>query len=491
MSFWDSAVATEALAPYWLIETLKIAGFSLHLTSMGLLLAGLPLSVLFWLFGGVNCKRMAQRLFQQFPVVVALVINFGLVPLLFIQLAYSKLFYTTTIIVAAHWLGILPLVFLGYCFVYFCASCAKRERLWSVVIGACVSSFCFLCVGLIFTDVWTLFERPYELEGLVSSFVVDLGPKRFTFGGNGAVNGFATYWSDLVVYIRYAGILGLACHTLGFWIVFDTFKLYRGPRPLTEDEELLLLEAENGGEEDGKKKRRSVRLPIHENPEKYQAFATSVACFLIVLGLLVSIPAFFTYVNRALSDVAAAAPNPVLWNVLFWGTFSFLILPFLFLVLGKLKKLSGKKLALCLMFCEACLIGLYATLRQTIQNIQLSPYFDPSNGTIASEVEEVGSNSIQWTPIFAFLGVLVVVLAIIVFLVKLMADASKETVDHKAKKEKSVKKVREPKKKSEKKADEEKSSSPASKLTLGGGVAARPTKGGTASSNTSGKKLPR
>ncbi len=420
MPLFDPASTSALPAPYWFVELFKTLGFALHLIPMGVMLVGLPCCVLFWLFGGVNSRRLAQRLFQQFPIFVALCINFGIVPLLFVQLAYSKAFYSSTIIVAAHWLGFLPILFLAYCACYFCANGAKKEKKWSTLFFACFAILCFYAIGAIFSSVWTFFERPCLLWRTMSSSsrVIDaLGG--LTLGGLGTASGLGVFWRDPIIYVRFAGVVGLAFYAFAFWIVFDAFCVYGGPRKLTDEEELALLEAEETATDDSGKsrKRKRMRAPIQENPDVYPYWALSAACCLVFLGALVAFPALGDYlVNKLSAETVFSARenwNPVLWKVLFYGTFSFLVLPLVFLILGKLRKISGKALALSMVVCELGLVGFYATLRQTIQNLQLEPYF---NAKAADD-----SSAVQWSPILAFLGVFVVTIFIVGLIVSLTA----------------------------------------------------------------------
>ena len=54
----------------------------------------------------------------QMPVIVALGVNFGIVPLLFVQVAYYKVFYPATILMAWFWLAIIGLLIPAYYGVY-------------------------------------------------------------------------------------------------------------------------------------------------------------------------------------------------------------------------------------------------------------------------------------------------------------------------------------------------------------------------------------
>ncbi len=488
MSLLDSAVTTGTTAPYWIVEALKTLGFALHMIPMGVLLIGIPISILFWLLGGTNGKRLAQRLFQQAPVFVVFTACLGCAPLLFLQLTYSKLFYTTTIVFAAHWLGILSLLLTAYVVALLCARAASKERIWSTLFLACGTTACFLCMGLIFTSVLTVFERPYLLESSANAVSIVFLKHSFVLGGSGTVNGLGYYWRDLSIYIRFACLMGVACHAFAFWIVYDAFKLYTGPRKLTDEEEMRVLEAqeEEADEENGKKKRRRGRTPLQENADKYREFVLSAACVLVVIGCAIAIPALLIYVKR-LSDVVAAVPNYTLWNVLYWGIYAFLAAPLVFLILGKLQKLSGGTVAFCLAVCELCLVGTYSLWRQTIQNVQLSPYFDPATQTsVFCFSENAPEELTQWSPFFMFLGVLVVVGVWSFWILRLATPKTQRP--KKAKKEKAPKKekpVKEKKMKKSKKAEED---SEDSKEDKQGGLASQLTLGSSVNSSSNPKK---
>lgn len=426
MPFFDPDSASSLPAPYWFVAFFKTLGFALHSFPMELWLVGVPLATALWLFGGVNARRQAQRFFLQTPVILAIGINLGIVPLLFAQAAYSKAFYPPTILAAAHWFSILILVLVAYYSAYLCASGANRNKRWSTTFFALTASLCLAGVGLIFSSVWTLIERPDVWVELWRDSAKTPG---------GAASGLATYWRDPVVYFRFASVVGLAFYALACWVVFDAFVLYRGPRPLTEEEELaelVALEEEEAAQKVAnsenpdakparkkKPKRRRGPKPIRENAEKYRAWAVSFACCLAFVGLAVAGPALSKYFFQELrsDEPPLSLLRGTFWSVLTFGTLGSLVLPFVFLVLAKLRKMSGKTLAIWLAVCEAATLGLFATTRQFVQNVRLAPYLDVRALDDPSAVEV--------SPLLAFLGVFVAVALVIAWLVASAANAGK------------------------------------------------------------------
>jgi len=71
----------------------KVLGFTLHMIPMHLWYTGILLAMLLQWRGGEETRRLSRRLMQPMPILIALGINFGIVPLLFTQVAYYKVFF--------------------------------------------------------------------------------------------------------------------------------------------------------------------------------------------------------------------------------------------------------------------------------------------------------------------------------------------------------------------------------------------------------------
>jgi len=123
----DPSVSPGIPAPFWFVEFFKVLGFTLHVVPMNLWYAGLPVAMLLWLRGGEHGRRFSARLMRQMPVIVALGVNLGVVPLLFVQVAYYKVFYPATILMAWSWLLIVVLLIPAYYAVYFYAIGLRDE----------------------------------------------------------------------------------------------------------------------------------------------------------------------------------------------------------------------------------------------------------------------------------------------------------------------------------------------------------------------------
>ena len=105
-------------APMWFIQFFKVLGFALHAVPMSLWYAGIVVAMILYARGGEQGRRFSGRLMSQMPVIIAFGVNLGIVPLLFVQLAYFKVFYPATILMAWFWLAIVGMLIPAYYGVY-------------------------------------------------------------------------------------------------------------------------------------------------------------------------------------------------------------------------------------------------------------------------------------------------------------------------------------------------------------------------------------
>jgi len=180
-----SPVPIPLPAPPWLIHLLQLLTFVFHLLLMNLLVGGAVILTLSSYLGRTDARHreLARRAAGPLPSVVAFTITLGVAPLLFLQLVYGQLFYTTSALMAWSWLAIVLLLMLAYYGIYWFHM--QQEELgprgvW-VMLGVTVL---LLHVMKTFTQNLTLVERPQAfyptfLAGPVGNY---LGPHdAFTF----------------------------------------------------------------------------------------------------------------------------------------------------------------------------------------------------------------------------------------------------------------------------------------------------------------------
>jgi hypothetical protein len=199
-------------APFWFVELFKVLGFSLHLVPMNLWYAGLVLGAFLYWLGGANARRFVTRLMKQMPIIVALGINFGIVPLLFTQVAYYRVFYPATILMAWFWFSILALLMVGYYGVYIYSTALRSHAPLSPLKRAVgwIAAICFAAIGFLFNNAFTLMTN---LEAWPSLWR----------GANvgGAVLGIQLNLGDPSLLPRWLLMFGLALITLSAYTTID------------------------------------------------------------------------------------------------------------------------------------------------------------------------------------------------------------------------------------------------------------------------------
>jgi len=199
-------------APFWFVQFFKIVGFVLHMIPMGIWFAGLPVVILCALGTCERSRFYARRMTKQLPVMLALGINFGIVPLLFLQTTYYKAFYTATILTAWWWLSVIPVLIVGYYSLYLAAySGERRDRM---ILCSILASLCLIYIGLMITNGLTLMIS----SGLWKTLVA---PTSYY----GAVLGTANNFHDPMLWMRFAAMFGLGMLTAGIWATFDAHFL--------------------------------------------------------------------------------------------------------------------------------------------------------------------------------------------------------------------------------------------------------------------------
>lgn len=97
----------------WL-QFLLLLTFPLHLLAMNAMLGGLAVAVVEHMRGGEVRRQLAHHIAVALPLVIAFVVNFGVAPLLFVQVLYGQFFYSSSILMGSFWLLIVPVLIVAY-----------------------------------------------------------------------------------------------------------------------------------------------------------------------------------------------------------------------------------------------------------------------------------------------------------------------------------------------------------------------------------------
>lgn len=198
-------------APYWFMAALKVLGFTLHLVPMSLWFAGILVAMMLRHNRSEHARRFSGRLMNQMPIIVALGINFGIVPLLFAQVAYYQVFYPATVLMAWPWLAVICLLIFAYYGVYLYAVGLRDGRM-TPVRGAAgwVAAALFIGMSFIFSNAFTLMVNVAAWPEIWRRTSVA-----------GAPVGLALNTADPTLWPRWLMVFGLALMTTAAYAVVD------------------------------------------------------------------------------------------------------------------------------------------------------------------------------------------------------------------------------------------------------------------------------
>ncbi|MFH2054794.1 MAG: hypothetical protein ABIJ61_02435 [bacterium] len=102
-------------SPAWLLKFFLLLTFLLHIIAMNILLGGVLLGFVSYLRREVEYHRLlAKELWHVMPPAVAATVTLGVAPLLFVQVLYGHLLYSSSIIMGWWWWLVIPLLIVAY-----------------------------------------------------------------------------------------------------------------------------------------------------------------------------------------------------------------------------------------------------------------------------------------------------------------------------------------------------------------------------------------
>lgn len=355
-------------APYWFIIFFKVLGFSLHMVPMNLWYAGLITMLLLSLTGGPHARRLSERVVNALPIIIAMGINFGIVPLLFIQVAYYRVFYPATILMAWPWFGVIPLVMIAYYGVYIYVIGLRKGTMTPIRRATgWVAAVAFMALGFIFANGLSLMANVAGWDSLWQSANV-----------GGAPLGIGLNVGDGALWPRWLMMFGLALTTTAAYVMVDAGFFA-------------------GGES-----------------KEYKQWAVSFALKLYTGGLIWFALAGSWYIFLALpAEIRAqlvSGPLIVLTALTAIGGG----LPWLLIVASQ--KRFNRGMAFLVGLSQFGVIVLNAVSRQIVQNAQIAPYLDVTAEPV----------NLQLSPLIVFLVLFVAGIGVIVWMVAQVVKANRQ-----------------------------------------------------------------
>ncbi len=324
-------------APVWFVLFFKILGFILHMLLMNLWLVGLPLALFLHWRGSENARLWGSRLILQMPIYITFGVNFGIVPLLFIQLLYPSAFYSATILMAWHWISVIILLIPAYYGIYLYVYGMKKDPMrvagWRRAAGWCASLF-FLAIGFLFMNAATLTAQPELWNDIWLSRSV-----------SGASVGIGSASREPALFPRWGMMFALGFGTVAVWTLVDR-NLF---------------------------KRR--------NTEAYIAWSARFARICALLGTALFIGCALPYVNFVNNGASLnGAELPEIVNL--WIAGPVLTLATIMFLAQKTSAITG----LAVLLTQIASLTIYACARQWIQVLQLNDFLPLSQFTVRTDL---------------------------------------------------------------------------------------------------------
>jgi hypothetical protein len=156
--------ATSAIQVDWSIFTvLLLVTFLIHIWMMNIMLGTGIIALMRHFDKNQASSNLSHTIASHLPFTIAFTINFGVAPLLFLQVLYGHLIYTSSILMAVYWLSVIGVLILAYYSAYiydFKYEILAQKRIF--FIGATVVGL--LWIAFIFTNNMTLMLVPEKWQ---------------------------------------------------------------------------------------------------------------------------------------------------------------------------------------------------------------------------------------------------------------------------------------------------------------------------------------
>jgi hypothetical protein len=151
--------------PAWILQTLAYLTLTLHFSAIHFTIGATLLLLWFRVRRAAGQEDLGRFLGSGLPLGVSYIITMGIPPLLFVQVLYGQLFYSSSVLIGAFWIQVIPAVMLAYAgFYYHKLRRDTRPRLQGLVLA--VSVMLLLYVGYIYVNNLTLVMSPEKWMGL-------------------------------------------------------------------------------------------------------------------------------------------------------------------------------------------------------------------------------------------------------------------------------------------------------------------------------------
>ena len=137
----------------------QVLTFIAHMLVMNVMLGLSIIALVHHLRGKAETEPLTFDVAQKLPFTIAIAVNFGVAPLLFLQVLYGQFLYSSSVLMAVFWLLVVGLVIVAYGSAYLYDFQYKSlGAMRTFFIG--LTALCLLFTAFIFTNNMTLMLSP-------------------------------------------------------------------------------------------------------------------------------------------------------------------------------------------------------------------------------------------------------------------------------------------------------------------------------------------
>jgi hypothetical protein len=145
--------------PVWILKSLTYLTLTLHFLAMQFTLG----SAILWLYSrarkGPHDELARRTLGTGLPLGFSYLVTLGIPPLLFVQVLYGQFYYSSSVLMGAFWILVVPLLIVAYGLFYLhkmTRASRPSGQAWIVGIGVLV----MLTIGYFYSNNFTLMQTP-------------------------------------------------------------------------------------------------------------------------------------------------------------------------------------------------------------------------------------------------------------------------------------------------------------------------------------------
>jgi hypothetical protein len=327
-------------APVWLLRTLLLLTFFLHVLFMNCLLGGTAVALVCTLRrrSSAFCARLASDLGRLLPPVFAATITLGVAPLLFLQAMYGQLLYSSSILIGVPWLAIIGMVIVAYYGVYFFSNLVPRKESLQKGTAAVVLTLVLLLlasIGFVYSNNFTLMLTPERWLGLY----------------HGHANGWNLNWSEPSLLPRYLHFVLGALAVAGLGLVV---------------------------------------LGLRQREDSYRQWLIEQGSLLFTGATILNLGAGFWFLAKLAGPVRLAFVGGNGLATAFLGIGMLLPLAaVMHLILAKASKAPKRQLIIGV-GCGLLTVTVMVVMRDVLRNLTLAPYFRVNQLTVAPQWSIIG-----------------------------------------------------------------------------------------------------